>query len=167
MVRLFLVYELIKVVSLLGISVREIEMARQADVIREAIKTAVREYEQRGYVDWSKRCGMNLDIWCPTPSGHRDGGQIVMSSYGTPIARVDLGKRDENGHVGVELSARYYNYSVTTSRHLTYFLMALSDAGLIGQDVFDRRAKRYKVEARAIEALHANNDNRHNTWFTL
>lgn len=142
-------------------------MARQQDVIREAVRTAVRKYEDRGYVDWTKRCGMNLDLWCPTPSGPRDGGQIVMSSYETFIARVDLGKRDENGHVAVELSAYYYNYSVTTSRHLTYFLMALSDAGLIGQDVFDRRAKRYDVEQRAIEALHANNDNRHNTWFTL
>lgn len=142
-------------------------MARQQDVIREAVQTAVCKYEDRGYIDWAKRCGMNLDIWCPTPATAKDGGQIVMTSYGTFIARVDLGKRDENGHVAVELSAYYYNYSVTTSRHLTYFLMALSDAGLIGQDVFDRRAKRYDVEQRAIEALQANGDNRHNTWFVL
>lgn len=142
-------------------------MARQSDVIKEAVKTAVRKFEDRGYIDWTKRCGMNLDIWCPTPAIAKDGGQIVMSSYETFIARVDLGKRDENGHVEVELSAYYYNYSVTTSRHLTYFLTALFDAGLIGQDVFDRRAKRYNVEQRAIEALHANNDNRHNTWFVL
>ena len=90
-----------------------------------------------------------------------------MYSYDTAIAYVDLGKRDENGHVAVELSAYYYNYSVTTSRHLTYFLSALHSVGLIGMDVFDRRAKRYDVEQRAIESLHANNDNRHNTWFTL
>jgi hypothetical protein len=142
-------------------------MAKQQDVIKEAVRTAVRKYEERGYIDWTKRCGMNLDIWCPTPATARDGGQIVMTSYGAFIARVDLGKRDENGHVEVELSAYYYNYSVTTSRHLTYFLMALSDAGLIGQDVFDRRAKRYIIEQRAIEVLHANNDNRYATWFTL
>ena len=128
---------------------------------------AVRKYEDRGYIDWSKRCGANLDIWCPTPATATDGGQIVMTSYGTFIARVDLGKRDENGHVEVELSAYYYNYSVTTSMHLTYFLRALSEAGLIGQDVFDRRAKRYEVEQRAIEALHANDDNRYTTWFAL
>ena len=142
-------------------------MARQQDVIREAVRTAVRKYEDRGYIDWTKRCGMNLDIWCPTPATAKDGGQIVMTSYGTFIARVNLSKRDAHGHVQVELSAYYYNYSVTTSRHLTYFLSALHSAGLIGQDVFDRRAKRYDVEARAIEALHANNDNRCATWFTL
>lgn len=142
-------------------------MARQQDVIREAVQTAVRKYENRGYIDWSKRCGMNLDIWCPTPSGPHGGGQIIMSSYETFIARVDLGKRDENGHVEVELSAYYYNYSVTTSRHLTYFLSALHSAGLIGMDVFERRAKRYNVEQRAIESLRANNDNRHNSWFVL
>lgn len=142
-------------------------MAKQQGVIKEAVRTAVRKYEDRGYIDWTKRCGMNLDIWCPTPATARDGGQIVMASYGTFIARVDLGQRDENGHVAVELSAYYYNYSSTTSRHLTYFLMALSDAGLIGQDVFERRAERYIVEQRALEALHANNDNRYVTWFTL
>lgn len=142
-------------------------MARQQDMIKEAVETAVRKYEDCGYIDWTKRCGMNLDIWCPTPATAKDGGQIVMTSYGTFIARVDLGKRDENGHVAVELSAYYYNYSVTTSRHLTYFLSALRSAGLVGMDVFERRAKRYDVEQRAIEALHANNDNRHNTWFTL
>lgn len=90
-----------------------------------------------------------------------------MYSYDTAIAFVNLANRDENGHVPVELSAYYYNYSVTTSKHLTYFLSALRSAGLIGMDVFERRAKRYKVEARAIEALHANGDNRHDTWFTL
>lgn len=142
-------------------------MAKQQDVIKEAVRTAVRKYEERGYIDWTKHCGMNLDIWCPTPATAKDGGQIVMTSYGTFIARVDLGKRDENGYVTVELSAYYYNYSVTTSRHLTYFLSALRSAGLIGMDVFERRAKRYDVEQRAIEALHANNDNRHDTWFTL
>lgn len=142
-------------------------MARQSDVIKEAVRMAVRKYEDRGYIDWTKRCGMNLDIWCPAPATAKDGGQIVMTSYGTFIARVDLGKRDENGHVEVELSAYYYNYSSTTSRHLTYFLVALADAGLIGQDVFDRRAKRYDVEARAIEALHANSDNRYAARFIL
>lgn len=142
-------------------------MARQSDVIKEAVRMAVRKYEERGYIDWSKRCGMNLDIWCPTPATAKETGQIIMTSYGTFIARVDLGKRDENGHVSVELSAYYYNYSVTTSKHLTYFLSALYDAGLIGQDVFERRAKRYIVEARAIEALRANGDNRYTTWFTL
>lgn len=142
-------------------------MARQSDVIKEAVRVAVRKYEDRGYIDWSKRCGMNLDIWCPTPATVKEAGQIIMTSYGTFIARVDLSKRDENGHVAVELSAYYYNYSSTTSRHLTYFLSALYDAGLIGMDVFDRRAKRYIVEQRALEALHANNDNRYATWFTL
>lgn len=142
-------------------------MARQQDVIREAVRTAVRKYEDRGYIGWTKRCGMNLGLWCPTPATAKDGGQIVMTSYGTFIARVDLSKRDENGHVQVELSAYYYNYSVTTSRHLTYFLSALRSAGLIGMDVFERRAERYNVEQRAIEALRANNDNRYTTWFTL
>lgn len=80
-------------------------MAKQQDVIREAVRMAVRKYEDRGYIDWTKRCGANLDIWCPTPATVKDGGQIVMTSYGTFIARVDLGKRDENGHVEVELSA--------------------------------------------------------------
>lgn len=142
-------------------------MAKQQDVIEEAVRTAVRKYEDRGYIDWAKRCGMNLDIWCPTPAAAKDGGQIVMSSYGTFIARVDLGKRDENGHVEIELNAHYYNYSVTTSRHLTYFLSALRSAGLIGMDVFERRANRYDVEQRAIEALHAKGGNRFTTWFTL
>ena len=80
---------------------------------------------------------------------------------------MNLSDRDESGHVEVELSAYFYNYSSTTSRHLTYFLMALSDAGLIGMDIFERRAKRYVVEQRAIEALHANGENRYTTWFTL
>lgn len=137
-------------------------MARQRDVIREA----VRQYCNKGFSLVNKRCGMNLSIEV-SPIVDPNRGTIVMYSYDTAIAYVDLGKRDENGHVSVGLSAHYYNYSVTTSRHLTYFLTALSDAGLIGQDVFERRAKRYNVEARAIEALRANNDNRHNTWFTL
>lgn len=142
-------------------------MARQADVIKEAVKTAVRKYEERGYIDWTKRCGMNLDIWCPTPATARDGGQIVMTSYGTFIASVDLGKRDENGHVDVELSAYYYNYSVTTSRHLTYFLSALREAGVIGWDVFERRANRKDLERRAYDAVMAVDIDSRKVWFTL
>lgn len=141
-------------------------MARQSDVIKEAVRDAVRQYDNKGFFQFNKRCGMNLSIEV-SPIVDPDRGTIVMYSYDTAIAYVDLGKRDENGRVEVELSAYYYNYSSTTSRHLTYFLMALSDAGLIGQDVFDRRAKRYNVEQRAIEALRANGDNRHNTWITL
>lgn len=141
-------------------------MARQSDVIKEAVRNAVRQYDNKGFFQFNKRCGMNLSIEV-SPIVDPDCGTIVMYSYDTAIAYVDLGKRDENGHAEVELSAYYYNYSSTTSRHLTYFLMALADAELIGQDVFDRRAKRYDVEQRAIEALHANNDNRHDTWFTL
>jgi len=143
-----------------------LKMARQADVIREAVRNAVRQYDNKGFFQFNKRCGMNLSIEV-SPIVDPDRGTIVMYSYDTAIAFVNLADRDENGHVSVELSAYYYNYSSTTSRHLTYFLMALSAAGLIGQDVFDRRAKRYKVEARAIEALHANGDNRYDTWFTL
>lgn len=141
-------------------------MARQQDVIREAVRGAVRQYDNKGFSLLDKRCGMNLSVEV-SPIVDSNRGTIVMYSYDTAIAYVNLGKRDENGHVEVELSAYFYNYSSTTSRHLTYFLTALADAGLIGQDVFDRRAKRYKVEARAIEALHANSDNRHDTWFTL
>lgn len=141
-------------------------MARQSDVIKEAVRNAVRQYDNKGFFQFNKRCGMNLSIEV-SPIIDPNRGTIVMYSYDTAIAFVNLANRDENGHVEVELSAYYYNYSSTTSRHLTYFLTALSDAGLIGQDVFDRRAKRYKVEARAIEALHANCDSRHDTWFTL
>lgn len=141
-------------------------MACQSDVIKEAVRNAVRQYDNKGFFQFNKRCGMNLSIEV-SPIVDPDRGTIVMYSYDTAIAYVDLGKRDENAHVQVELSAYYYNYSVTTSRHLTYFLSALRSAGLIGMDVFERRAKRYNVEQRAIEALHANGDNRHDTWFTL
>ena len=141
-------------------------MARQSDVIKEAVRNAVRQYENKGFCLFNKRCGMNLSIEV-SPIVDPSHGTIVMYSYDTAIAFVNLADRDGNGHVSVKLSAYYYNYSVTTSKHLTYFLTALSDAGLIGQDVFDRRAKRYNVEQRAIEALHANGDNRHDTWFTL
>lgn len=141
-------------------------MARQQDVIREAVRDAVRQYCNKGFFLFSKRCGMNLSIEV-SPIVDPNRGTIVMYSYDTAIAYVDLGKRNENGHVPVELSAYYYNYSVTTSRHLTYFLSALRSAGLIGMDVFERRANRRNVEARAIEALRANGDNRHDTWFTL
>lgn len=141
-------------------------MARQQDVIREAVRGAVRQYNNKGFFLFNKRCGMNLSIEI-SPIVDPNHGTIVMYSYDTAIAYIDLGKRDEKVYVQVELSAYYYNYSVTTSKHLTYFLMALSGAGLIGQDVFDRRAKRYNVEQRAIEALHANGDNRYDTWFTL
>ena len=141
-------------------------MARQADVIKEAVRDAVSQYDNKGFFLFNKRCGMNLSIEV-SPIVDPNRGTIVMYSYDTAIAYVDLGKRDENGHVEVELSAYYYNYSVTTSRHLTYFLSALRSAGLIGMDVFERRAKRYNVEQRATEALHANGDNRHDTWFTL
>lgn len=141
-------------------------MARQSDVIKEAVRNAVRQYDNRGFFQFNKRCGMNLSIEV-SPIVDPDHGTIVMYSYDTAIAFVNLADRDEDGHVPVELSAYYYNYSVTTSRHLTYFLSALRSAGLIGMDVFDRRAKRYNVEQRAIEALHANGDNRHDTWFTL
>lgn len=142
-------------------------MARQGDVMDKAVCDFVRRFENEGIIQGVKRCGMNLDVYAPTPCTAIESGCLIMDSYETPIARVDLRKRNENGHVEVELSAYYYNYSVTTSRHLTYFLSALRKAGVIGMDVFDRRAKRYDVEARAIEALHATNDNRHNTWFTL
>lgn len=144
-----------------------LKLAKQQDVIRDAVRDAVREYDSGNIFPRSKRCGANLAIEIPFSDALRKDGTIVMTSYGTEIALIKLCSRDENGHVELELSAYYYNYSVTTSRHLTYFLSALSEAGLIGQDVFDRRAKRYDVEQRAIEALHANNDNRHNTWFTL
>lgn len=141
-------------------------MARQSDVMDKAVCDFVRRFEDEGIIQGVKHCGMNLDVYAPTPCTAAESGYLVMDSYETPIARVDLSKRDEKGHVAVELSA-YCNYSVTTSRHLTYFLSALRKAGLIGMDVFDRRANRRNVEARAIEALHANGDNRHTTWFTL
>lgn len=141
-------------------------MAHQSAVIKEAVRNAVRQYDNKGFFPFNKRCGMNLSIEV-SPIVDTDMGTIVMYSYDTAIAFVNLANRDENGHAPVELSAYYYNYSTTTSKHLTFFLIALADAGLIGQDVFDRRAKRYKVEARAIEALRANGDNRHDTWFTL
>lgn len=141
-------------------------MARQSDVIKEAVRNAIRQHDNKGFFQFNKRCGMNLSIEVSSIVDP-NRGTIVMYSYDTAIAFVNLADRDENGHVPVKLSAYYYNYSSTTSRHLTYFLMALSDAGLIGQDVFDRRAKRYIVEQRAIEALHANGDNRHDTWFAL
>lgn len=142
-------------------------MARQGNVIKDAVRDAVRVYDSGNLFPRSRRCGMNLAIEIPFSEKLRKSGTIVMSSYGTEIAYVSLADRDESGHVPVKLSAYYYNYSRTTSRHLTCFLTALSDAGLIGQDVFDRRANRRNVEARAIEALHANNDNRYTAWFTL
>lgn len=142
-------------------------MARQSDVMDKAVYDFVRRFENEGIIQGVKRCGMNLDVYAPTPCTAVECGLLIMDSYETPIARVNLSDRDENGHVQVELSAYYYNYSATTSRHLTYFLSALRSAGLIGMDVFERRAKRYDVEQRAIGALHASNDNRYTTWFTL
>lgn len=142
-------------------------MTRQSDVMDKAVRDFVQFFDSAGILTYSKQCGTNLRVGVPFDTSSRECGVIVMYSYETPIARVTLSDRDGDGHVAVELSAYYYNYSSTTSRHLTYFLSALREAGVIGWDVFDRRAKRYDVEQRAIDALHANNDNRYNTWFTL
>jgi hypothetical protein len=144
-----------------------LKLARQSDIMDKAVCDFVRRFENEGIIQGVKRCGMNLDVYAPTPCAALECGVLVMDSYETPIARVNLGERDENGYCKVELSAYYYNYSVTTSRHLTYFLSALRKAGVIGMNVFERRAKRYDVEQRAIEALRANGDNRYTTWFTL
>lgn len=142
-------------------------MAKQQDVMAKAVSDFVQFFESEGILSCSKQCGANLRVGAPFDTSGRARGALVMYSYNTPIARVSLSDREGNGHAEVELSAYYYNYSPTTSRHLTYFLSALREAGLIGRDVFERRAKRYEVEQRAIEALHANGENRYTTWFTL
>lgn len=142
-------------------------MAKQQDVMAKAVSDFVQFFGSDNILTCSKQCGTNLRVGAPFDTSSRERGVIVMYSYETPIARVTLSDRGGDGHVAVELSAYYYNYSSTTSRHLTYFLSALRKAGVIGWDVFDRRANRKDLERRAYDAVMAVDIDSRKIWFTL
>ena len=68
-------------------------MVRQSDVMDMAVRDFARRFENEGVISAVKRCGMNLDVYSPTPCTACECGLLIMDSYETPIARVDLGKR--------------------------------------------------------------------------
>lgn len=126
-------------------------MARQQDIMCKAVRDAIEELRSSGHGLGTIKCGANFKLATSSRFDTAPNDVFVMESYDTPIARVSLSDRDSDGHVRVFLQCRYYDYSPTTSRHLTYFLWALSQAGLIGQDVFARRAQKYRVAQKAAE----------------
>ena len=128
---------------------------KQQDAMRNAIRDIENRFTKDEHVTASYQCGANLRVVASggmTPVEHC---VITMLSYNTPIARVDLCDINEDGDNApvVEVHCRYCNYSVTTSRHLTYFLEALRKQCIIGLDVFERRMEKKDLERRAREAL--------------
>lgn len=117
--------------------------------------------------DMQKQCGLNLAVAIKCSAVSRDYDEIIMYSYGSPIARVCLSDIDAEGDVKVQLNAFYYNYSVTTSRHLTYFLSALYYALPLSRGMFERRANRKDLEKRAYDAVMAVDIDSRKVWFTL
>ena len=92
-------------------------MARQQDILSKAVRDFVRIIEHGDGNDMQVRCGSNLSVAIQRSDVTGDYDQIIMYSYNAPIARACLSDLDENRDVKVELNVRYYNYSVTTSRH--------------------------------------------------
>lgn len=88
------------------------------------------------------RCGNNLSVAIQRSDVTGDYDQIIMYSYNMPIARARLSDKDDAGDVRAMLNACYYNYSLTTSRHLTFFLSALYYALPMSRGIFDRRVSR-------------------------
>ena len=142
-------------------------MARQSDVLSKAVRDFVRIINHGDGNDMQVCCGNNLSVAIQRSDVTGDYDQIIMYSYNAPIARARLSDLDENRDVKVELNVRYYNYSVTTSRHLTYFLSALYYALPMSRGMFDRRANRKNLSARANEAIESGGRPARITWFVL
>ena len=142
-------------------------MARQQDVMDKAVRDFVSFIERGDGNDMQKRCGNNLSVAIKRSDVSRDYDEIILYSYNSPIARVCLSDTDSEGDVKVQLNAFYYNYSVTTSRHLTYFLSALYYALPLSRAMFDRRANRKDLERRAYDAVTAVDIDSRKVWFTL
>ena len=142
-------------------------MARQQDILSKAVRDFVRIIEHGDGGDMQVRCGNNLSVAIQRSDVTGDYDQIIMYSYNAPIARACLSDKDDAGDVKVELNAFYYNYSMTTSRHLTFFLSALYYALPMTRGIFDRRANRKNLEARANEAIESSGRPAHVAWFVL
>lgn len=113
------------------------------------------------------RCGNNLSVAIQRSDVTGDYDQIIMYSYNAPIARACLSSKDDAGDVKIHLNAFYYNYSMTTSRHLTFFLSALYYALPMSRGIFKRRANRKNLSARAEEALKNHTGAKYVTYFVL
>ena len=142
-------------------------MARQQDILSKAVRDFVRIIDRGDGNDTQVRCGNNLSVAIQRSDVTGDYDQIIMYSHNAPIARACLSDKDDVGDVKVELNAFYYNYSVTTSRHLTFFLSALYYALPMSRGVFDRRANRRGLRKRADEAVELSGRPAHITWFVL
>lgn len=142
-------------------------MARQSDVMDKAVRDFVRIIDRGGGSEMQIRCGSNLSVAIQRSETTGNYDQIIMYSYNSPIARACLSNKDDTGDVKVELNVWYYNFSSTTSRHLTYFLSALYYALPMSRAMFDRRAKRANLEWRAYEAAQAVDLDARLVWFVL
>lgn len=142
-------------------------MAKQQDVMAKAVSDFVSFIKHGDGNDVQKQCGNNLSVAIKRSDVSRDYDEIIMYSYNSPIARVCLSDIDAEGDVKVQLNAFYYNYSVTTSRHLTYFLSALYYALPVSRGMFERRANRKDIEKRAYDAVMAVDIDSRKVWFTL
>lgn len=142
-------------------------MAKQQDVLSKAVQDFVRIIDHGDDGDMQVRCGNNLSVAIQRSDVTGDYDQIIMYSYNAPIARACLSDKDDAGDVKVELNVYYYNYSVTTSRHLTFFLNALYFALPMSRDIFDRRANRRDLKKRANEAIELSGTPARVTWFVL
>ena len=139
-------------------------MARQQDVLSKAVRDFVRIIERGDGNDMQVRCGNNLSVAIQRSDVTGDYSQIIMYSYN---ARACLSDKDDAGDVRVMLNTYYYNYSPTTSKHLTFFLSALHCALPMSRGIFERRANRRALQKRATEAERANSGHTYTTWFTL
>ena len=142
-------------------------MARQGDVMAEAVSDFVSFIKRGDGNDMQKQCGNNLTVAIKRSDVSRDYDEIIMYSCNSPIARVCLSDVDAEGDVKVQLNAFYYNYSATTSRHLTHFLNALYYALPLSRGVLERRANRKDLERRAYDAVMAVDIDSRRVWFTL
>lgn len=142
-------------------------MAKQQDILSKAVRDFVRIIERGDGNDMQVRCGNNLSVAIQRSDVTGDYDQIIMYSYNAPIARACLSIRGDAGDVKVELNVYYYNYSMTTSRHLTFFLNALYFALPMSRGIFDRRANRKDLEKRAYDAVMAVDIDSRKVWFTL
>lgn len=142
-------------------------MAKQQDILSKAVRDFVRIIERGDGNDMQVCCGNNLSVAIQRSDVTGDYDQLIMYSYNAPIARACLSNLDENRDVKVELNAFYYNYSMTTSRHLTFFLSALYYALPMRRGIFERRANRKNLSARAEEALKNSVRTKYATYFVL
>lgn len=142
-------------------------MARQSDILDKAVRDFVRIIGRGDGNDMQVRCGNNLSVAIQRSDVTGDYDQIIMYSYNAPIARACLSTKDDAGDVKVELNVFYYNYSVTTSRHLTFFLSALYFALPMSRGIFERRANRRGLKKSADEAVELSGRPARITWFAL